>query len=332
MQFIRRTELTFGNHPQRAVLWLVLLLFGLGCTGGRAPRSSTPGGPLDRGQVFVNITETLDGEPTEVNMVQQLLCRRLLYHGFRLVDEREKARFRIEGWLQCRHYRDTSFDYEEHSTHLEHQFQAELDCTLEDTSSTPDTDPELRTERIVFPEPLIYGRRSLAAAKRDIRRYAESILSPQLLNGRILGNPRVTDLINSLGNPYETRTFNEVVADLVTIGPAAVPYLLDGLTDSRPVRLEGQYPGLEKWNRDSFRYYHVFDQALGEILNRYSSLTLESSEEHLLRVQRGWAWAWEDLQEVPDAYRAFAEDRRETVPATPPGATPASPGAADSQR
>ncbi|MGE3164991.1 MAG: hypothetical protein AB7O52_08795 [Planctomycetota bacterium] len=315
-------DLRSMRTPRRpAVGAVVLALLGAllsgGCTGSSRP---TPlGVPLNRGTVYVKIEETLDGEPTAVNLIQELVTRRLLYHGFHLVEAPERARYRVEGSLHCRFHKDHTFDFGDQSTHLEYQFEAQLDCTLTDTQGTSGDTPDPLTERFAFPEPLIYGRTQMAAAKRDIRRYAESIFSPQLLNGRILGNPEVKALVDALGNPYDTRTFNEVLDGLVRIGPRAVPYLLDGLTDSRPVRLAGTYPGLEDWNRDSLHFAHIFDRALGEILQRYSPLTLDSTEELLLRVQRGWTWAWEDLQQIPETYRAFAAERKDVVPSPRPG-------------
>lgn len=296
--------------------WLVVGLLVLVCAAGCTTEETVDGPVLQRGKFFVNIEETLDGEPTEVNQSQGLVTRRLLHHGFELVESADKARYIVEGTVTCKFHKKATFDYPgTDSITLQYQYEGQMDCKLIDVESPgKDDDPHL-TERFSFPEPLIDGRQDDEDAKRGIRRWVGTKLANSIAGGKLLGQAEIKALIDALGDPYESRSFDDIVDELKAVGYPAVPYLLEALDDDRPVRLKGTYPGLEEWNADSLRYFHVADKALEEILQRYSGLTVDSIQDHTYAAQLAWTWAWEELQQLPEEHRTDPNQRRKTFPA-----------------
>ncbi|MFQ5653226.1 MAG: hypothetical protein ACE5GW_00670 [Planctomycetota bacterium] len=307
--------------PLLALAPLLLLL--LGARGCESERPEAPRKPLDRGTFFVAITETLEGEPTEVNIAEHLITRTLLGHGLTPAPRRENARYLLEGTLTCAYHKELTFEFGDMKQLLEHQYKALFECSLTDTrpgaaageSSGEHTSGEPDVEVLDFPEPLINGRTDRKLARRDIRRRAATNICERMMNGRLLGRPEIKGLLDALGDPLDPRTFNDIAGRLAAIGIPAVPYLLDALRDDRPVRMKGDYAGLEERNLDAMRYYHVADLALGEILRRSSGLAIDSTEEMHLRVITGWTWAWEDLEGIPEVYRVYPEQRKSSVPA-----------------
>lgn len=295
-----------------------------GCDGGSAPPRA-----LERGTFHLDVTETLEGEPTTPNITDLFITRRLLYLGFERVEDPAAADYRIEGSVVCTYYQDHQFHYYDHSVHLEHQFQAVVKCTLTEVAGKDGQEP--RTEVFDFPEPLIYGREKMDDARRDIRRDAGTLLANRLCSGKLLGDPQLVGLMNSLGDGASPKTFNAVIDELVKVGKRSVPYLLEALADDRTVKLTGEYPGLDASNREKFYYYHVADAALKRILRAESGLGIDSTEDYLLNVQAGWTWKWEDMQQVPKKYRILTKKRADTVKATPHGTYQASEAVGDDE-
>lgn len=312
----------------RALL-LVTLLAGVACSAVACVRTDARAvdKAIDRGTFFVDITETmqekdaLEAVPTDRNIAQELITRKMLLHGFHLVDSKEKARYVVEGTLKCKWNQLLTFKFREREEILEYQYEAEFLCSLTDTTVKDDGDDpakSMRVERVDIPFQK-NGRQKDELAKIDIRRLVGTTVAEKVVGGRLLGNKDFAKLRDALGDIYEERTFNQVVTEMAGMGYASIPYLLDMLTDDRPVKISGTYTDLEDWNKDSFRYFHIADLALEEQLQRHSGLALDSSEDYRLRVRLAWTWAWEDLQKIPDKYREDASKRKGSVKAKPRG-------------
>ena len=301
----QREQGVWGGMTSVALLLAVCTLLA-GCT---AKKSRGP--TLDRGTIAVEITETVDGEPSEFNIAQLLITRALLLHGYRLAPKK-KARFVVEGTLACTYYRNVTMTLGGVEQHMQHQWHALFDCTLVDRGEGKGA--EARFEKYSFPEPLLDGRIEAKLAKRDIRRKAATIMAKNLTGGELLGNPEIPPLLDALQDPYEPRSFNEIEAEIVLHGLAAVPFLLEALTDTRAVRPQGAYPGLEDFNRGELKVYHIADHALSVILRRDAALDLLSTNSRRLNVITGWTWAWEDTIGIPREYGEKADQRKTSVP------------------
>lgn len=290
------------------LLTLSVYGYGAGCT-----RAATHG-PLQRGTVFVQIEETLDGESTDFNISQLLLERRLLHHGFALAPEARSARYLLEGKVEARFYRQHTFDYQGASQHLEYQFEGTAHLTLTDTQASAG-EGEARTEEFQSAAPEIYGRTDMDDAKRDIRRKVATDISLQVVSGRLLGDAEARGLLDALADSLEQRSVGTLVNSMVARGSRMMPLLLDALEDDRPVRAPGSIPRVGAEQRDLLRIRHVADLALERITGRYSGLGVTSSEDLELAVKLGWTWHWEDVQRIPASHRVASSKRADALPA-----------------
>ena len=293
-----------------------------GGAGTNSSRASSDRKTLRRGSIWVEITETLDDQPTSLNIAQVLLSRSLAYHGFEVVPgaEKEKARYHLTGELDCDFHHLLTFEMAGNVRELEHQWKAEFELTLLDRGASLSSADDDRTEVLSFPEPMINGRSDPKDAEKDIRRKASTDMARRLSRGKILGVPEVAQLIDAWTDPFEPRTFNDVQVELISYGYAAVPYLLEALTDKRKVEGEGRYPGLADFNREELKLYHLADETLAEILNKQPVLDLLSTEKLRIRVVTGWSWHWEDTIDVPVELRTDVSKRKTKTPASPRGA------------
>ncbi len=261
---------------------------------------------LKRARVKVELSETLDGKDTPVNIADLIIRRTLALHGFELVEE--NFEYQVTGDLQCDYFQDLTFDFQGSSQHLEHQYHGRFTGALK-TAEGKDL------QDLSFPEPLMNGRTDLALAQKDIRRRAATLIGGRLVTGGTLGNPKVQGLLDALTDALDGRTYNEIVRQMTILGAPAVPYLLDALRDEREVTLSGTYPGFADLQPGELKVYHAADLALRDILDRDSYLDPDSTEDYLHRVRTAWLWVWEDLQGIPEELRIRSEDRKKTVPA-----------------
>ncbi|MEM7263789.1 MAG: hypothetical protein AAF488_17505 [Planctomycetota bacterium] len=294
----------------------------MGCTGQdgaqAGAKASGSKNKLDRGTFYVSIEETLEGEKVDGNIANVLFTKQMLLHGFQLVGDAAKAQYKIVGKIEYAYHKQVTFDYGGTSQHLEHQYKALAEITLTDTKAPKDSDKG--EEFFDVPEPgMINGRTEKDDAKRDIRRYAATKLSKRIVQGKLLAQEHLKKLEFALGDPFETRTFNQVVESYVKAGREAVPYLLGLVLDDRPVKLKGSYPGLTEENKSDLAYFHIADLALRDILNRDSALALDSSEEYYKRVITGWFWAWEEEQGIPKKFQTLPDHKKKKVPAPTAG-------------
>ena len=261
---------------------------------------------LRRARIKVDLSETLDGQETVINIADLIIRRTLALHGFDLVEENYD--FQVTGNLQCDYFQDLTFDFQGSSQHLEHQYHGRFTGALKDASGS-------NLQDLSFPEPLMNGRTDLALAQKDIRRRAASLIGGRLVTGTALGNPEIQGLLDALTDELDGRTYNEIVRQMVTLGAPAVPYLLDALRDDRPIQLSGTYPGFENLQKGDLKIYHAADLALRDLLDRDSYLDPDSTEDYLHRVRTAWLWVWEDMQSIPAELRVRSEDRKNTIPA-----------------
>ena len=267
---------------------------------------------LDRGTVFIDIDETMDGEESDVNIAELLVGRSFLHHGFHFAPE-ETARYRVTGTLTCTYHQDLTIELAGVEQHLEHQWDSMMHITIEDRGEdlANRDDPTLTVYS--FPQPLRNGRIEDAAARRDVRRRAATEMLDMIWLSPEFGTPKIVQAINALTDRFEPRTFNEIMNEIIAYGPTAVPYLLAALSDERPVGPDGTYPGLEEFNRERLMVYHLADVMLGEILLRQPGLDLLATTDRRVKVGVGWTWAWEDAIEIPETYRVRASERATSV-------------------
>ena len=259
--------------------------------------------PLKRGTAHVDVSETLDGDPTEINITRLIIERGLSLHGFQLVP-RADAQFLVEGTLTCDYFQDLTFEFKEAKQHLEHQYHGKFEGKL---TSVKDG----RLQELSFPQPLMNGRTDLAMARRDIRRRSATIISETMLRGPILGTPGIRGLLDALTDPLDGRFYNQLMEEIAEHRERAVPYLLEALRDDRAVRLEGAYPGFPELEEGELKVYHIVDKTLAMILDRDSGLDPISSDDYIQRVRTGWQWLWEDMQNIPDDLRILRSAREE---------------------
>ncbi|MDE0959683.1 MAG: hypothetical protein OSB09_02790 [Planctomycetota bacterium] len=286
--------------------FLLLLLVGLSACVPTKQSAQSVGesstAALQRGTAHVDVSETIDGDPTELNITRLILERGLSLHGFQLVP-RAEAQFVVEGTLTCEFFQDLNFEFKESKQHLEYQFHGKFDGRL---TSIEDG----RIQELSFPEPLMNGRTDMGMARRDIRRRSATIISETMLRGPILGDPEIRGLLDALTDPLDGRFHNQVLEEIVAHQERAVPYLIEALRDDRAVRLEGEYAGFSDLAEGELKVYHIVDKALTVLLDRASGLDPLSSDDFIQRVRTGWQWAWEDIQQVPDELRILSSQRK----------------------
>ncbi|MBI4582567.1 MAG: hypothetical protein HY717_00845 [Planctomycetes bacterium] len=161
------------------------------------------------------------------------------------------------------------------------------------------------------------GEREEKNAVLDLRRQmAKSLWDNLFQRGKPFADPEIPLLLSSLSaddaaseNPTSSE---EVVKKLVACRFKAVPYLLDALTDMRPVLVAASYPGLTPGDAQKLRIYHIADKALEEIFQKVSRMSLDTPARHRFIIIRGWENEW----------RRFCKPYRESPYGQP---TPAGP-------
>ncbi|MHC4935015.1 MAG: hypothetical protein ACYTGJ_02240 [Planctomycetota bacterium] len=307
----QRTPWVGGCRAARGLPLLLLLPVLLASCSHPDGEGSGPALALDRGTVHIEIREMMSGEAPPRNIAQELVGRSFLQHGFRLASP-EEARYLVRGVLDCVYHKELTIELEGVSTTLEHQWDSTFNLEIVDREQGSGGEPVVKT--FSFPEPLRNGRTDDELARRDIRRRAASMMLGMVWRDPELGDPPVAQLISALVDPFEPRTFNELERALVELGPRAVPFLLESLSDTRTVGPEGEYPDLAAFNRDQLKVYHLADRVLAEVLLRYPALDLLSTNDRRFKVIIGWTWAWEDAIGIPDPYRLEPSKRTTRVP------------------
>jgi hypothetical protein len=156
----------------------------------------------------------------------------------------------------------------------------------------------------------------------DLGRYTAKLQWENLSRrSKRLARPQVVQLLEHLvvvdpGGETETGAVPEsadvAVKRLADLGLEAVPYLIEALTDTRPVSLPSTYPGLEEQGAAGLKVYHVADKALEEIFQKVSRMGLTTTDEQRFVIIRGWENEWRrfcpSYRESPRAPRAPARN------------------------
>ena len=87
-------------------------------------------------------------------------------------------------------------------------------------------------------------------------------------------------------------TTEGVIARLADRGLAVVPYMLEALSDTRPVVMPSSYPGLSEENRSELTVSHIADKVLEEIFQKISRMSLATTEKERFRIMSGWEQEW----------------------------------------
>ena len=132
---------------------------------------------------------------------------------------------------------------------------------------------------------------------RDFRReYARIIWQDVFRKLTPIADPEIPSLIDSLTvddfEAPEPVDGDAVVKSLVARRLAAVPYLLDAMSDERPVLVQVSYPGLTPLNAEKLRVFHLADKALENIFQKVSRMNLDSPDEHRFIIIKAWEYEW----------------------------------------
>jgi hypothetical protein len=158
----------------------------------------------------------------------------------------------------------------------------------------------------------------------DLRRQLAKVVWEHLASGgKAFADAEVHGLLASLAADDSVREApvqgDDVVKALAAKRLAAVPFLLDALTDERPVKVNAHYPGLTASNSERLRVYHIADKALEEIFQKVSRLALDTPAKGRFLVIRGWEKEWArfcpPFREALEAEARRAVARRGGAPA-----------------
>ena len=191
-------------------------------------------------------------------------------------------------------------------------------------------------ETFSLPDLLEENVKSEESAVLNLRRRMAKLFWDQIaLQGKLLSTPEVAQLLGSLAQQPgtgDTLTTEDVVRRVGEIGFPAVPYLLEGLTDNRIVRVPSTYPGFKGRNLDDLRVFHIADKALEEIFQKVSRMNLDIGAEDpasmkLRRViTKGWENEWrrfcKPYAESPNAPRASPASSSASGGPPPTGGAP----------
>jgi hypothetical protein len=132
---------------------------------------------------------------------------------------------------------------------------------------------------------------------KDFRRELAKLLWDRIFHQiKPFADPEIPHLLASLAqedlesdDPVDAKS---IIDKLVRRRFEAVPYLIEALSDERPVLVSATYPGLTALNTDKLRIYHIADKALEEIFQKVSRMNLSTSKELRFVIIRGWEQEW----------------------------------------
>ena len=250
-----------------------------------------------REKVFVSVAEKVaprnrpEYAPSP-RVLETYLAEYLRRAGFDVVTDPAAALFLIRGAFAAAFKEALTFQGQE----IAHKYRASLSLTLSKSGALGPIAsveiPEFFKEGVLTP-----GVPEDQVVALELRRHLAKIAWDELyLTGKALGDPEIPALLASLAaddplNEAPVQAKN-VVQALVGKRLAAVPSLLDALTDERIVRVNTVYPGLTSATADKLRVYHIADRALEEIFQKVSRMTLETPPKHRFVVIKGWENEW----------------------------------------
>lgn len=169
-------------------------------------------------------------------------------------------------------------------------------------------------------------------AVTDLERKVAKLVWERLFYGlSVFTDGEIPGLIDSLAIPAppdRAVDATEVVRKLAARRLAAVPYLIEALSDERPVVAAAEYPGLTELNHNRLRVYHLADRALEEIFQKVSRMNLDTPRRHRFVIIRGWEGEW---KRFCPSYRHSRPGSRSEESADPPPAAGAVAGPSTSR-
>ena len=167
----------------------------------------------------------------------------------------------------------------------------------------------------------------------DLRRKLALGLWEQVFHRRgVFGDPEVSVLLGSLTDedPEAEEAVNgdAVLQKLIHKRFAAVPYLLEALSDKSPVLVPTSYPGLTPENVRKLLVYHLADKALEEIFQKVSRMGLDTPDRHRFLIIRGWENEW---RRFCPSFRESPKNPSRPRPVLVPGREEASTGVPSSK-
>jgi hypothetical protein len=283
-----------------------------------------------REPVFVWIEEKVQpkgGElaPAEPRVVQTYLQAYLQRAGFPVVESPKDAALLIEGTVELKFHaeltafgRDVGWKYRGQGSFLVRNPQGQDRGSFE------------------IPEVFRESVKSEESAALQARRYVAKVAWDNLFHRKTaLSNQKVEALLNALaveggaenlereGYVDRVESTEEVVNALADVGFPAVPYLLEAMTDDRPVRMPSSYPGVADRGANALRVFHIADKALEEIFQKVSRLGLDTEYKLRMLVLKGWEHEWKRFcppfaqfsKQQEEARRRLTGDRQSEGPA-----------------
>ncbi|MBN1419731.1 MAG: hypothetical protein JXP34_13210 [Planctomycetes bacterium] len=263
------------------VFALVALIWGL-----RARHASPPEPPREtfvRQPLFLDLTETLDGKPSDGRFLRSQVAGMCCLYGYPVVEDAGAAPWT----LRVRAATASAGTVSISGTPIEWKFKTTVSVeVLGQASAEP-------LEAFEVPD-IQRGASEPARALRFTRLQTANIVGKRAFQeGQVLGNPDVFALLLELQyTPRKGRYFNEIYKEIVDIGLRAVPDLILAMEDTRTVALPGDFGGVTDENRKAFLMCHFADWCLETILEIESPLALSSDREHRARVKEAWYRAW----------------------------------------
>ena len=244
-----------------------------------------------RKPVFVNVTETTlrrDGSGDAKSVV----VRRYLEEYFRraghpIASDPATATFSVTGEVEVEFEKQIRF----RGRHIAWKVRGAATFAVRDAE-------QKEIHRVELPEVFQERATTEEAAFHKLRRYVAKLAWDDLVVGcEPFSNAKVQDLLRRLGqqDPGDATppTAEEVTAQLADSGLAAVPFLLEAMSDTRTVQLNSSYPGLGEHGPTALKVYHIADKALEEIFQKVSRMDLETSARLRSIIARGWEQEWQ---------------------------------------
>jgi len=271
------------------------------------PLSATPPDPgreqYRREKIYVHVEERVypkerPAYSPEPRVLEVYLAEYLRRAGFEVVANPAEAVYRFEGSFEAKFLEAIIF----RGQTLAHKYKGKASLALrrgEGPVLEPIEIPEIYTEGVQIPPEEAKKRHEeedTRAVHQMRRLLAKNVWETLYHRGSTLGDPEIPGLISSLSldDPDNEAPVlgKDILKALTAKRFGAVPYLLDALTDDRPVRVTAQYPGLSAFNADKLRIYHLADKALEEIFQKVSRMDLETPAEARFIIMKGWQNEW----------------------------------------
>jgi hypothetical protein len=208
--------------------------------------------------------------------------------GFEVVEDAAAADYRIEGQYSAHFLKVIQFE----GVPVAHTYEGSARISIrkgaEEVERAEVTD--FRKDGILAP-----GVPEDQVAVLEMRRHLAKVLWSKVYHqGKTFSEPEVPALLESLARePGATPVQGEsVLKSLVAKRLAAVPYLLEALSDERPVQAAIAYPGVTVENPEKLHVYHLADKALEEIFQKVSRMELETPAKTRFLIIRGWENEW----------------------------------------